>query len=69
MTTATRRRVFEQAGLLHPRPEAVTAPLFDGEAQGGIGSVREADPSTFTDEQLAGFVAAGPRLIDARPTD
>ena len=30
MTTATRRRVLEQAGLLHPRPEAVTAPLFDG---------------------------------------
>ena len=30
MTTASRRRVLEQAGLLHPRPEAVTAPLFDG---------------------------------------
>jgi transposase len=30
MTTATRRRVPEQTGLLHPRPEAVTAPLFDG---------------------------------------
>lgn len=30
MTTATRRRVLEQAGLLHPRPEAVTAPLFNG---------------------------------------
>jgi transposase len=30
MTTATRRRVLEQAGLLHPRPEAVTVPLFDG---------------------------------------
>ena len=28
--TATRRRVLEQARLLHPRPEAVTAPLFDG---------------------------------------
>ena len=30
MSTATRRRVLEQAGLLHPHPEAVTAPLFDG---------------------------------------
>lgn len=30
MTTATRRRILEQTGLLHPRPEAVTAPLFDG---------------------------------------
>jgi transposase len=30
MTTATRRRTLEQAGLLHPRPEAVSAPLFDG---------------------------------------
>jgi transposase len=30
MSTATRRRVLEQAGLLHPRPEAVSAPLFDG---------------------------------------
>jgi transposase len=30
MSIATRRRVLEQVGLLHPRPEAVTAPLFDG---------------------------------------
>ncbi len=30
MSTATRRRILEQAGLLHPHPEAVTAPLFDG---------------------------------------
>ena len=30
MTTATRRRMLEQAGLLHSRPEAVSAPLFDG---------------------------------------
>jgi len=30
MTTASRRRALEQTGLLHPRPEAVTAPLFDG---------------------------------------
>lgn len=30
MSTATRRRILEQAGLLHPRPEAVSAPLFDG---------------------------------------
>ena len=30
MTRATRRQVLEEAGLLHPRPEAVTAPLFDG---------------------------------------
>ena len=30
MSIATRRRILEQAGLLHPRPEAVTAPLFDG---------------------------------------
>ena len=30
MTVATRRRVLAHAGLLHPRPEAVTAPLFDG---------------------------------------
>jgi len=30
MTTATRRHVLEETGLLHPRPEAVTAPLFDG---------------------------------------
>jgi transposase len=27
---AARRRALEAAGLLHPRPEAVTAPLFDG---------------------------------------
>lgn len=30
MSIATRRRVLAQVGLLHPRPEAVTAPLFDG---------------------------------------
>jgi len=30
MTMASRRRVLGQTGLLHPRPEAVTAPLFDG---------------------------------------
>ena len=30
MTRATRRQVLEEIGLLHPRPEAVTAPLFDG---------------------------------------
>lgn len=30
MSIATRRRILEQVGLLHPRPEAVTAPLFDG---------------------------------------
>ena len=30
MTTASRRRVLEQTGLLHPRHEAVTAPVFDG---------------------------------------
>lgn len=30
MTTATRRRILEQTRLLHPRPEPVTAPLFDG---------------------------------------
>lgn len=30
MSTATRRRALEQAGLLHPRPEGVTAPLFNG---------------------------------------
>jgi len=30
MSTATRRRVLEQAGLLHPRPAAVSAALFDG---------------------------------------
>jgi transposase len=30
MTTATRRHLLEEGGLLHPRPEAVTAPLFDG---------------------------------------
>jgi transposase len=30
MTTIPRRRVLEQTGLLHPRPEAVTAPLFNG---------------------------------------
>ena len=27
---ATRRQVLEEIGLLHPRPDAVTAPLFDG---------------------------------------
>jgi transposase len=32
MTTSTRRRILEQAGLLHPSPEAVAAPLFDGRA-------------------------------------
>ena len=31
MTTNSRRRVLEETGLLHPRPEAVTAPLFDGQ--------------------------------------
>jgi hypothetical protein len=29
MSTATRRRILEQAGLVHPRPEVVTAPLFN----------------------------------------
>lgn len=32
MSIATRRRVLAQVGLLHPRPEAVTASLFDGRA-------------------------------------
>src|SRR5438132_11251947 len=27
---AGRRRALEAAGLIHPRPDAVTAPLFDG---------------------------------------
>ena len=30
MSTTTRRRILEQAGLLHPSPQAVTAPLFSG---------------------------------------
>src|ERR1700739_5089682 len=30
MTTATRRRLLKETGLLHPRPDAVTAPLFNG---------------------------------------
>src|SRR5262249_28619211 len=30
MTTATRRRILEQTGLFHPRPEAVSSALFDG---------------------------------------
>jgi len=30
MTTATRRRVLEEIGLLHPQPDAVSALLFDG---------------------------------------
>ena len=30
MSTATRRRVLEQAGLIHPSPGTVIAPLFDG---------------------------------------
>ena len=28
MDYSSRRRVLEQAGLVHPRPEAVTSPLF-----------------------------------------
>ncbi len=30
MTAAARRAALETAGLVHPRPEAVTAALFDG---------------------------------------
>lgn len=30
MSRATRRRALKQAGLLHPRPEAVSSRLFDG---------------------------------------
>jgi transposase len=30
MSITTRRRILEQVGLLHPRPEAVRAPLFAG---------------------------------------
>jgi len=30
MTTASRCQILKRAGLLHPRPEAVSAPLFDG---------------------------------------
>ncbi|MGH8596572.1 MAG: helix-turn-helix domain-containing protein [Gammaproteobacteria bacterium] len=30
MSTATRRRILEQAGLIHPSPQAVTAPIFNG---------------------------------------
>ncbi len=30
MSTATRRRILEQTGLVHPNPQAVSAPLFDG---------------------------------------
>lgn len=30
MTEATRKATLEAAGLVHPNPQAVTAPLFDG---------------------------------------
>jgi len=30
MSTATRCRILEQTGLVHPNPQAVSAPLFDG---------------------------------------
>ena len=30
MSQAARRRALEAAGLVHPHPEAVTAPVFDG---------------------------------------
>ncbi len=30
MATGPRRRALEEAGLVHPRPETVTAALFDG---------------------------------------
>ena len=30
MSTTSRRRILEQSGLVHPHPEGVTAPLFDG---------------------------------------
>jgi transposase len=30
MSKATRRRALEQAMLLHPNPETIAAPLFDG---------------------------------------
>src|SRR5271157_2415213 len=30
MSRATRRQALERAGLVHPRPDAVSAPLFDG---------------------------------------
>jgi transposase len=30
MSTITRRRLLEHLGLSHPKPEEVTAPLFDG---------------------------------------
>lgn len=30
MSTATRRRALEQAGLVHPQPDAVSAARFDG---------------------------------------
>jgi transposase len=30
MSIGTRQRILEQAGLVHPRPEAITASLFDG---------------------------------------
>ncbi|HZP88209.1 MAG TPA: helix-turn-helix domain-containing protein [Burkholderiales bacterium] len=30
MSTATRLRILEQSGLLHPSAQSVTAPLFDG---------------------------------------
>lgn len=30
MSQVARRRALETAGLIHPRPEAVTAPLFGG---------------------------------------
>jgi transposase len=30
MATGSRQRALEEAGLVHARPEAVTAPLFDG---------------------------------------
>jgi hypothetical protein len=31
MTTATRKQALEAAGLVHSNPDAVTAPLFQGE--------------------------------------
>lgn len=30
MAAGPRRRALEESGLVHPRPEAVTVPLFDG---------------------------------------
>ncbi len=61
LSEAARRRALETAGLLHPAPEVVTAPLFDG----SVPFFLSADKVQVKYEMLRAHVVEGVSVTDA----